>query len=141
MSKIVKAFTLKGFDPGRYPNPSLQWHYRILQAIALDEELPEQPEDKTRPKAGVIHKRVGHLALEWGEILDTDVPSGRAEPQKKRKAHSDGRENGTTDNKIKREKRDTEPVTRDRIESLYEQGTLMTVLLRLYVSNLLVEVG
>ncbi|KAL8670718.1 MAG: hypothetical protein Q9168_004767, partial [Polycauliona sp. 1 TL-2023] len=35
------------FDPSKYPNPSLQWHYRILQAMALGEDLPEMPDDKT----------------------------------------------------------------------------------------------
>ena len=35
---------------------ALQWHYRILQALALDEDLPEQPEDKTIPKYRQIHK-------------------------------------------------------------------------------------
>lgn len=29
---------------------ALQWHYRILQALALDEDVPESPEDKTTPK-------------------------------------------------------------------------------------------
>jgi len=44
------------FDPSRYPNPALQWHYRILQALALDEDLPEKPEDKTVPKYRQIDK-------------------------------------------------------------------------------------
>lgn len=46
------------YDPMKYPNPALQWHYRILQALALDEDLPEVPEDKTKPKYKVINKRV-----------------------------------------------------------------------------------
>lgn len=36
--------------------PALQWHYRILQALALDEDLPEKPEDKTIPKYKQIDK-------------------------------------------------------------------------------------
>ena len=35
---------------------ALQWHYRILQALALDEDLPEKPEDKTIPKYRQIDK-------------------------------------------------------------------------------------
>lgn len=35
---------------------ALQWHYRILQALALDEDLPEKPEDKTIPKYKQIDK-------------------------------------------------------------------------------------
>ncbi len=62
------------FDPSRYPNPALQWHYRILQAMALDEELPEwtEKDDKTLPKAKQIHKRAGEYLVEWGMILEED---------------------------------------------------------------------
>lgn len=69
---IVKQLNLpKGvYDPSKYPNPSLQWHYRILQAIALEEDLPEQPEDRTKPKYRQIDKRIGEMALEWGKTLD-----------------------------------------------------------------------
>ncbi|KAL8646476.1 MAG: hypothetical protein Q9210_006122, partial [Variospora velana] len=57
------------YDPAKYPNPALQWHYRILQALALDEELPEKAEDRTVPKYRQIDKRVGEYALEWGREL------------------------------------------------------------------------
>lgn len=129
MGEIVRAVTFKTFNPAKYPNPQLQWHYRILQAMALEEELPEQPEDKTVPKYNTLHKRVGSLAVEWGELLDTEVPAGRAaavEPVKKRKAVTNGREDGE-EKKIKREKKNVEAASTDKIESLYEQGNLMTV--------------
>lgn len=58
------------YDPMRYPNPALQWHYRILQALALDEDLPDKPEDKTIPKYRAIHKRVGDDVLTWSQELD-----------------------------------------------------------------------
>lgn len=35
---------------------ALQWHYRILQALALDEDLPAETEDKTIPKYKQIDK-------------------------------------------------------------------------------------
>ena len=35
---------------------ALQWHYRILQAMALNEDLPEKPDDKTIPKYKQIDK-------------------------------------------------------------------------------------
>jgi ATP-dependent DNA helicase 2 subunit 1 len=52
MRKVVQQLQLPKatYDPRKYPNPSLQWHYKILQAIALEEELPETPEDKTIPR-------------------------------------------------------------------------------------------
>lgn len=39
-----------GYQPQRYPNPSLQWFNKVLQAVALEEDLPALPEDKTLPK-------------------------------------------------------------------------------------------
>jgi ATP-dependent DNA helicase 2 subunit 1 len=121
MAKVVRSVTLKAFDPARYPNPALQWHYRILQAIALDEELPEQPEDKTVPKYSGIHKRVGDLAKEWMDVLEETAGP-------KRKTTSNGKEeDGAVNKKVKREKKTVEPPSGDKIESLYEQGALMTV--------------
>jgi ATP-dependent DNA helicase 2 subunit 1 len=58
------------YDPRKYPNPALQWHYRILQALALDEDLPEQPEDKTIPRYRQIDKRAGDYVIAWGEELE-----------------------------------------------------------------------
>ncbi|KAF2162983.1 hypothetical protein M409DRAFT_26832 [Zasmidium cellare ATCC 36951] len=59
------------YDPSKYPNPSLQWLYRILQALALEEDLPEQPDDKTLPRWKQIHKRAGDYVLDWGAQLET----------------------------------------------------------------------
>lgn len=57
------------YDPAKYANPSLQWHYRILQAMALEEDLPEKPEDKTIPKYKQIDKRAGPYVIDWGHEL------------------------------------------------------------------------
>ncbi|KAF1822098.1 Ku DNA-binding complex, Ku70 subunit [Dissoconium aciculare CBS 342.82] len=72
MRVIVQQLQLpKGaYDPFKYPNPNLQWFYKILQALALEEDLPEQPDDKTMPKFKQIHKRAGGYVVEWGAILD-----------------------------------------------------------------------
>lgn len=35
---------------------ALQWHYRILQALALDEDHPGTPDDKTKPRYRQIDK-------------------------------------------------------------------------------------
>ena len=60
------------YDPRKYPNPALQWHYRILQAMALEEDLPEKPEDKTIPKYKQIDKRAGSYVIDWGRELQTE---------------------------------------------------------------------
>ncbi|KAF9894082.1 ATP-dependent DNA helicase II subunit 1 [Aspergillus nanangensis] len=82
MRMIVQQLQLPkaSYEPLKYPNPSLQWHYRILQALALDEDLPEQPEDKTKPKYRQIDKRAGDYVLSWAEELEKQdaktAPSG-----------------------------------------------------------------
>jgi ATP-dependent DNA helicase 2 subunit 1 len=75
MNTIVRNLQLPkaNYDPTRYPNPSLQWHYRILQALALEEEVPEKPVDKTKPKISAIHKRVGGYIEQWSEIADEEL--------------------------------------------------------------------
>lgn len=76
VNEIVSQLLLpKGeYDPSKYPNPcefpfplpnleicthfstALQWHYRVLQTVALDEELTAKPEDKTIPRFKQIDK-------------------------------------------------------------------------------------
>jgi ATP-dependent DNA helicase 2 subunit 1 len=129
MNDVVKSCTLKSFNPAKYPNAALQWHYRILQATALEEDDPVPDEDKTIPKYKTLEKRIGSFAQEWAEVLDQEVPAGRAiePPSRKRKAIENGAENG--DKKvIKREKQEAVPASTEKIESLFEQGNLMSVL-------------
>jgi len=126
---VVDSLKLKTFNPNKYPNPALQWHYRVIQAVALEEDLPEKPEDKTIPKYSMIHKRVGEYALNWGEELNDEIPAGRVEPSpKKRKAvRAETADEDGDVKKVKREKKSVEPASSDKIESLYEQGNLMSV--------------
>lgn len=68
MREVVQQLQLPKarYDPSKYSNPALQWHYRILQAMALEEDLPEKPEDKTVPRYKQIDKRVGPYVVDWG---------------------------------------------------------------------------
>ncbi|KAM7206833.1 SPOC like C-terminal domain containing protein [Naviculisporaceae sp. PSN 640] len=52
MREIVQNLQLPKacYNPLKYPNPSLQWHYKILQAMALDEDVPASLDDPTIPK-------------------------------------------------------------------------------------------
>lgn len=71
MREIVQNLQLPKamYNPLKYPNPSLQWHYKILQAMALDEDVPESLDDATVPKYRQIDKRVGGYLAEWKETL------------------------------------------------------------------------
>ncbi|KAJ4165293.1 hypothetical protein LMH87_006931 [Akanthomyces muscarius] len=72
------------YNPTKYPNPSLQWHYKILQALALEEEVPETAEDATLPKFKAISKRAGGYLEEWSETLSSEAKSATAERAVKR---------------------------------------------------------
>lgn len=71
------------FDPARYPNPALQWHYKILQAMALQEEVPvfSEKDDKTLPKVRQIHKRAGEYLVGWGQQLEKEYNDYTSEQQ------------------------------------------------------------
>lgn len=70
MRAVVKQLHMPhGYNPEKYENPALQWHYRILQAIALDEDLPQQPEDKTVPKYKLIEKHASMMVQEWAQVF------------------------------------------------------------------------
>jgi len=74
MRVVIQQLQLPGarYEPAKYSNPALQWHYRILQAMALDEEIPEfrEGDDKTIPKYRQIDKRAGEYVVEWGVALE-----------------------------------------------------------------------
>ncbi|KAI0863105.1 hypothetical protein F4860DRAFT_502236 [Xylaria cubensis] len=90
MNKVVQQLQLPGgaYNPSKYPNPALQWHYKILQALALEDVVPDQPEDATVPKYRAIHKRCGGYIQEWAQVADDAL--GQIQEQKKIKRELDG---------------------------------------------------
>ncbi|KAI0382115.1 ku70 protein [Hypomontagnella monticulosa] len=72
MNKIIGNLQLPSatYNPSKYPNPALQWHYKILQALALEEEVPDKPDDATLPKYKAIHNRCGEYIQEWSRTAD-----------------------------------------------------------------------
>ena len=131
MRPIIEQLNLpKGiYDPSRYPNPSLQWHYRILQAIALEEDLPEKPEDKTKPKYRQIDKRVGEYAIDWGNELQkvykehvAENPDAANLGEKRPTARAP---KAAADGESKRVKKESDDVMSDEdMRKQYEKGQL-----------------
>ena len=74
------------YDPKKYPNPDLQWFYRVLQSLALEEDVPEKPEDKTIPRYRQIDKRAGEMVIEWGQELESQFRAWQAAKSKMRDA-------------------------------------------------------
>ncbi|CAM9649276.1 X-ray repair cross-complementing protein 6 [Lampetra fluviatilis] len=64
-----------------FENPSVQQHYRNLEAMALDLEMPEAIVDYTRPPVERIEERAGTLISEFKELVfppgyEAGQPSG-----------------------------------------------------------------
>lgn len=94
--KIVKAFTKNSaFNPDFFPNAGLNHHYQVLLAVAFNDEMPTDVEDKTVPNYPLIKKvrlsynveilhnlcwldrffhrqRAGPLIAEWNELSAED---------------------------------------------------------------------
>ncbi|KAL8399957.1 hypothetical protein RB594_000384 [Gaeumannomyces avenae] len=91
MEKVVKNLHLpKGtYNPAKFPNPALQWHYRILQALALEEEVPEHPEDLTVPKYKAIARRSGDALRELNEAFEAEAAVARGKRAVKHELEDD----------------------------------------------------
>lgn len=132
MRIIVKQLQLpKGFyDPTKYPNPSLQWHYRILQAMALNEDIPTKPEDKTIPRYKQIEKRTGEYVAKWADILDKSALEyqkesyGGIDGSKLKRSSSEDADEGAIKKKIKTEKKGLENLSPDEIRKLVRSAGL-----------------
>ncbi|KAL4884101.1 SPOC like C-terminal domain-containing protein [Aspergillus karnatakaensis] len=143
MRTIVQQLQLpKGvYEPQKYPNPSLQWHYRILQALALDEDVPEKPDDKTLPKYRQIDKRAGDYVLSWSDELDKAYEKIAADGAKTTLAKRPAKDKQAADKAPPSKKVKTEggsSTIQDDVQKNYQKGTLskLTVaVLREYLTS------
>lgn len=95
MRIIVENLQLpKGmYDPSKNPNPSLQWHYKVLQHIALDETVKEEGKsDLTVPKFKQINKRVGQYQVEFKETVKSEAAAVQKQLAIKRDAEEEADE-------------------------------------------------
>ncbi|KAG6031825.1 ATP-dependent DNA helicase II subunit 1 [Claviceps citrina] len=97
MRTIVQQLQLPKamYDPMKYPNPALQWHYRILKALALEEEVPEEADDATKPKTRAISKRAGGYLEDWSGKLEENAGSASSAKELKREVEDDGSDQPT----------------------------------------------
>ncbi|KAL4806109.1 SPOC like C-terminal domain-containing protein [Aspergillus unguis] len=132
MRTVVQQLQLpKGvYDPQKYPNPSLQWHYRILQALALDEDVPDKPDDKTLPKYRQIDKRAGDYVLNWADELEKQYAkiaqtASKTTTLAKRPAKGDaGDKSAPPQKKIKAEAPGGSDNLQEEVQRHYQKGTL-----------------
>ncbi|ORX40593.1 SPOC like C-terminal domain-containing protein [Kockovaella imperatae] len=78
MSNIVKRLRNKAgrYRSEVYPNPSLQYHYAQLQALAFEEDFDLAQKideiDRTYPKYHGMHKAAGEFMAEWNQAIEED---------------------------------------------------------------------
>ncbi|AEO55306.1 hypothetical protein MYCTH_2298998 [Thermothelomyces thermophilus ATCC 42464] len=132
MRQIVQNLQLPKamYNPSKYPNPSLQWHYKVLQAMALDEDVPDSLDDATIPKYRQIDKRVGGYLVEWKEVLAEKANALMKSRAVKRESEDDGGERPAAKRtKVAPKKADRGQMSNAQLRTALEQDTLkkMTV--------------
>jgi ATP-dependent DNA helicase 2 subunit 1 len=117
------------FNPKKYPNPSLQWHYKILQALALEDEVPEKVEDATEPKYKAISKRAGGYLEDWWETLEKEAGNAKQAKALKRDPDEALPERPAKRSRAGSEKPSGSSLSQAQLKSAIENGTLakMTV--------------
>lgn len=114
------------YDPFKYPNPALQHHYKVLQALALDEDIIElKKEDYTLPRYKQINKRVGQYQAEFKKMLGEEAALFHQKLDIKREIEDDANERPTK--KAKTTAKKVIPVdsaTLADLSSAVEDGTL-----------------
>lgn len=131
MRVIVQQLNLpKGiYNPLKYPNPALQWHYKILQTLALEEEMPEEPEDLTEPKNKAISKRAGGYLEEWSETLRDEAERATRARSLKREIEDDAPERPAKQRKAAAERPSGSTLSMAQLRDAIESGSIskMTV--------------
>ncbi|KAH5309698.1 ATP-dependent DNA helicase II subunit 1 [Parastagonospora nodorum] len=134
MRIIIEQLQLpKGvYDPAKYPNPDLQWFYRILQAMALEEELPEKPDDKTMPKFRQIDKRCGEYITEYGAEFEAAFAQLAVStfPHRGKRASADPGDDKPAPKRVKKEPKvkeegeDDEGLTDEQMATVNNKGQI-----------------
>lgn len=134
MRDIVRQLQLpKGiYDPSKYPNRNLQWHYKLLQVAALHEITPDDMEDKSVPKYRQIKKYSGEFINRWQNTLDDQIRKWQKEnygghdgKPLKRDAADDEDEKPAKKVKVeKKEKGDLTSLTKEEVGKLVANGTI-----------------
>ncbi|KAI6712458.1 hypothetical protein JHW43_005007 [Diplocarpon mali] len=133
MRRVVQQLQLPKaiYDPTKYPNPYLQAHYKWLQIMALDDEVPDEGvpviDDQTIPKFRQINKRAGEYISQWGQVLDEQTRAyqkaqygGIDGARLKRASDDDG--DGARHKRIKMEKAGLEGMSMNELKNIVGSG-------------------
>jgi ATP-dependent DNA helicase 2 subunit 1 len=115
--EIVKKLMFT-FNPESFENPALQKHYRILEAIALDQEEVEEVADLTLPDHNRIETRAGNAI---DSFMSTVFPNGVSDGKTKAGTKRKPSESGTS---AKKSKSASESDDLPNVEDFYKNNTL-----------------
>ena len=68
--KVIKNLTFQ-FKSESFENPSLQREYRVLEALALDKDEPDEFTDYTKPNNEKILKKAGQELADLSKIVSS----------------------------------------------------------------------
>lgn len=114
MKQIVTKLRFK-YRSDAFENPSLQQHFRNLEALALDMVAPEDIEDLIMPKVDQIDYRLGPLVQEFKDLVYPAGYNPESKPAAKRK---------TADNGGGAEKKPKVELPEDELRAHVQNGTL-----------------
>lgn len=89
--QVIKNLT-SGFDSSNFENPSLQKHFKNLEALALDRDEPEELIDHTEPKTEAINRKAGEAIKQFKDVVFPDDydPLGKPAATKRKAGTADG---------------------------------------------------
>ncbi|KAL3161464.1 hypothetical protein ABBQ32_010347 [Trebouxia sp. C0010 RCD-2024] len=91
--RLMAALSLPEFASSNIPNPTLQRHYQVLEAYALNEPPPELVNDETQPDTHGMKKQMGAIIsfrdAIYGEGNDDDVKAKPAASKKRKSAEEE----------------------------------------------------
>ncbi|KAF8979016.1 X-ray repair cross-complementing protein 6 [Entomortierella lignicola] len=125
---ITKLNMKKGFRPENYENPSLQKHFKVLQATALNQRDMDI-DDKTLPKTEQMHERAGAYIQQFKEIVEaTDLPEPTPTPSLASSKRSSQSQSQSQDSAPNKRAKSTQPVDSaallEEIRSMYDKDQL-----------------
>lgn len=89
--QVIKNLT-SGFHSSNFENPSLQKHFKNLEALALDRDEPEELIDHTEPKTEAIDRKAGEAIKQFKDVVFPDDydPLGKPAATKRKAGTADG---------------------------------------------------
>ena len=124
MEKIIAKLNFTQFSFESFENPDLQKHYKNLEALALDKDMPEDFVDTVLPNTAIMSKKAGSLIQQFMSETYPDGYDPEAPTRKPaaRKIKAEGDDGGAA--AAKRPKPDADP---DHIKKLHAENKLASL--------------